>query len=213
MHSAIETLDLDGDREQQRKLLDILKSDIGRLDRLISDISNASRLDAELLRGDMTPFDLGEMLETITEVYEETALPEDMTISLIIPDEEMNIAGIDSHIAQVIRNLLDNAISFNTSGGTITIQAQATDTRIQLTVDDQGPGVDEDKLESIFDRFYSERPEAEDFGNHSGLGLNICKQIIAIHSGEIWAENIYAEGDQDQDALGARFVVSLPQHR
>ena len=213
MHSAIETLDLDGDPEQQRKLLDILKSDIGRLDRLISDISNASRLDAELLRGDMTPFDLGEMLETITEVYEETALPEDMTISLIIPDEEMNIAGIDSHIAQVIRNLLDNAISFNTSGGTITIQAQATDTRIQLTVDDQGPGVDEDKLESIFDRFYSERPEAEDFGNHSGLGLNICKQIIAIHSGEIWAENIYAEGDQDQDALGARFVVSLPQHR
>ena len=209
LHSAIETLDMNEDPVQQRKLLAIIKDDITRLDRLISDISNASRLDAELLRSEMAPVDVGTMLKTITEIYEETAT-DDVSIALDIEDERLTIIGIEGHLGQVIRNLIDNALSFSPLGGTIHIVADRLDSRVRIQIMDAGPGIEDDKLEAIFDRFYTERPDAEAFGTHSGLGLNICKQIVAAHNGEIWAENLVEADDLDRNRIGANFVISLP---
>ncbi|TDI61780.1 MAG: HAMP domain-containing protein [Alphaproteobacteria bacterium] len=210
LHSAIETLDLDADPSQQRKLLAIIKDDVNRLNRLITDISNASRLDAELLRGEMASVDLAAMLATIIEIYQETTQDQDVTLSLELPDEPLVITGIEGHLGQVIRNLIDNALSFSPPGGTIQIAARKVDNRIRVEIMDEGPGIGEDKLEAIFDRFYTERPEEDGFGTHSGLGLNICKQIVAVHSGEIWAENLFEPGDLDRNRIGANFIISLP---
>ncbi len=210
LHSAVETLDLDADPSQQRKLLTIIKDDVNRLDRLISDISNASRLDAELLRSEMAPVDVSAMLATIIDIYQEMTQDQDVTISLELSEEPLSINGIEGHLGQVIRNLIDNALSFSPAGGTIQIVAEKIDNRVQLEIRDDGPGIGEEKLEAIFDRFYTERPEEEGFGTHSGLGLNICKQIIAVHSGEIWAENLFEPGDLDRNRIGASFHISLP---
>jgi two-component system sensor histidine kinase ChvG len=210
LHSAVETLDLDADPSQQRKLLTIIKDDVTRLDRLISDISNASRLDAELLRSEMAPVDLVAMLVTIIEIYQETTEGDDVSISLELSDEPLSIIGIEGHLGQVIRNLIDNALSFSPKGGSIHIVARKADNRVRIEIRDEGPGIGEEKLEAIFDRFYTERPETEGFGTHSGLGLNICKQIINVHSGEIWAENLFEAGDLDRNRIGASFVISLP---
>jgi two-component system sensor histidine kinase ChvG len=210
LHSAVETLDLDADPSQQRKLLAIIKDDVNRLDRLISDISNASRLDAELLRSEMAPVDVSAMLATIVDIYQEMTQDQDVTISLKLSEEPLCINGVEGHLGQVIRNLIDNALSFSPAGGTIRIVAEKIDNRVQLEIKDDGPGIGEEKLEAIFDRFYTERPEEEGFGTHSGLGLNICKQIIAVHSGEIWAENLFEPGDLDRNRIGASFHISLP---
>jgi len=210
LHSAVETLDLSADPAQQQKLLAIIKNDVNRLDRLISDISNASRLDAELLRGEMANVDMAAMLEAITEVYADTMNEKDVSLILNIQDTPLCVFGIEGHLGQVLRNLIDNALSFSPLGGTINIIADCHDKRVRIQIMDEGPGIEDDKLEAIFDRFYTERPETEVFGSHSGLGLNICKQIVSVHTGEIWAENLYAEGDLDRNRTGANFTVSLP---
>jgi two-component system, OmpR family, sensor histidine kinase ChvG len=210
LHSAVETLDLNADPAQQQKLLAIMKDDVNRLDRLISDISNASRLDAELLRGEMANVDMAAMLEAITEVYADTMQKNDVSLVLDIQDTQLCVFGIEGHLGQVLRNLIDNALSFSPLGGTINIIADCHDNRVRIQIMDQGPGIGDDKLEAIFDRFYTERPDTEAFGAHSGLGLNICKQIVTVHTGEIWAENLYADGDLDRNRTGANFIVSLP---
>ncbi len=214
LRSAIETMERTENPDHKERLMQIIKEDLGRLDRLISDISNASRLDAELLRADMQPVDVPQMMEAIMSMYQ---VPDPDSDSEAVPRFQLNITGgglmvpgIESYLGQVFRNLIDNAISFSPKNGLIEIGVNRDREHVTIDVSDQGPGIDEDKLKTIFDRFYSERPKDEPFGTHSGLGLNICRQIIAAHNGEIVAENRY--GPQGPGGLrqGARFVVTLP---
>lgn len=230
LRSAVETLERTGDAEKQAKLFQIVKDDVRRIDRLISDISNASRLDAELSRADMGAVDIGAMLKTLVEVYSSTARPEGPRISLDIPaDDALVVRGLENGLGQVVRNILDNAVSFsrgraNRPVGKIAIAATRGDDEIVITIDDDGPGIPEAMLDDIFDRFYTERPEDEVFGTHSGLGLSISKQIIEAHDGSIEAQNRLCEppadgapSDQDDGGegeqakvLGARFIIRLP---
>jgi two-component system sensor histidine kinase ChvG len=205
LRSAVETAARLDDPEQQRRLMAIIKEDVQRLDRLISDISDASRLDAELSRAELAPVDLGKMLTTLVDVYRTTDT--DGLEFRLEQSGELIVTGVEGRLAQVIRNLIANAGSFSPPGGLIAITATRDRDWIEVTVDDQGPGLPDGKEEAIFDRFYSERPEKEKFGTHSGLGLSISKQIIEAHGGTISAENRSREGGT---VGGARFVIRLP---
>lgn len=180
-----------------------------RLDRLISDISDASRLDAELARGRSVEVDLKRLLEALVEVQRAGSEEGGPRYRLDLdPREELRVDGIEGRLGQVFRNLIANATSFSPPGGTIRLAARRVrgrgrnDDSIVVTVADEGPGIPPDKLDDIFDRFYSERPKGEKFGTHSGLGLSISKQIVEAHGGVVYAEN-RPEG-------GARFTVTLP---
>nr|WP_283091904.1 stimulus-sensing domain-containing protein [Magnetospirillum sulfuroxidans] len=200
VRSAVETAARLSDPEKQKKLLSIIQDDVERLNRLISDISDASRVDAEMSRADTEPVPLALLLETLAEVYRSTS--ETLHFPLELPaGDALVVEGIEGRLVQVLRNLIGNAISFSPAGGTIQLAASRHGPHIRISVDDGGPGIPDGKLEAIFDRFYSERPEGEKFGTHSGLGLSISKQIIDAHGGRIWAEN-RSEG-------GARFVLEL----
>ena len=211
LRSAVETMEYAKTPEQRQRLLDVIVNDVGRLDRLVTDISNASRLDAELVRERMEPFDLHRLVLALAAVAESQGERLDVAVVTKLPNHPLMTRGLEGRIAQVITNVTDNALSFSPSGTTITIEGQQLERGIvRLTISDQGPGIPEDNLGSIFERFYSERP-AEGFGNHSGLGLSICKQIVEAHGGKMWAENIRDPGEgPEQPAKGARFVVELP---
>jgi two-component system sensor histidine kinase ChvG len=182
---------------------------------LISDISDASRLDAELQRQDMAPVDLRRLLATLTSVANETRLGHDVAVEARFegrtPTDNFSVPGHDSRLGQVISNLLSNAQSFSPAGGKVRIVCRRVRADIEIVVDDDGPGIGEDALERIFERFYTDRPH-QGFGQNSGLGLSISKQIIEAHGGRIWAENragaVDAEGKPT--VAGARFVVRLP---
>ncbi|MFQ5784319.1 MAG: stimulus-sensing domain-containing protein [Alphaproteobacteria bacterium] len=207
LRSAVETVVRIEDPEQQRKLLAIVREDVQRLDRLISDISDASRLDAELARAETVPVDLGRMLSTLVEVQRAIPPQGDPAIVLDLdPDTRLVVPGFEGRLAQVFENLINNARSFSPPGGVIRIAAWRDDDAVAVTVEDDGPGIPPAKLEAIFDRFYSERPATEKFGTHSGLGLSISRQIVEAHGGVIRTEN---RGDGDR-ARGARFIVRLP---
>jgi two-component system sensor histidine kinase ChvG len=208
MRSAVETVVRLEDPEQQKKLIQIILDDVQRLDRLISDISDASRLDAELSRAEGEPVDMGEMLKTLVEVYRATAAPDGPSFEFDRADtHQLRVQGIERRLVQVFRNLIANAISFSPPRGLIRVRAWREGNAVRATVSDQGPGIPDGKLEAIFDRFYSERPAGEKFGTHSGLGLSISKQVVQAHGGSIWAEN---RMDSDGRVVGARFVVELP---
>ena len=208
LRSAVETVARIEDPEQQRKLMSIILDDVQRLDRLISDISDASRLDAELSRAEVEPVDIGEMLKTLVEVYETTSPPEGPVFEFdATSHHRLVVLGIERRLVQVFRNLIANACSFSPVGGVVRVRAWREGGVVRATVSDQGPGIPEGKLEAIFDRFYSERPAGEKFGTHSGLGLSISKQVTEAHGGAIWAEN---RVDGSGDVVGARFVVQLP---
>ena len=207
VRSAIETVARVEEPEQQRRLMAIVLDDVDRLDRLISDISEASRLDAELSRAETETVDLGRMLETLRDVHLATSDEEGARLELRLSDQEkLQVSGIEGRLVQVFRNLVNNAISFSPPDGTITLGAWREGSFVRITVEDQGPGLIEGKLDAVFERFYSERPKGEKFGTHSGLGLSISKQIIEAHGGNIWAENIYDDGR----IAGARFSIALP---
>ena len=210
LRSAVETALRVDDVEKQKRLLTLVLEDAKRLDRLITDISDASRLDAEMSRDERTPIPLGSLLGALVSVYREAAGPDSPFIALDLPsggDSALNTRGNEERLVRVFRNLLDNAMSFSPPGGTITVRARRTGDMIRVAVEDDGPGIPEGKLGAIFDRFYSERPAGEDFGTHSGLGLAISKQIVEAHEGAIRAENRY---DRDNRLHGARFMVDLP---
>ncbi len=210
LNSAVETAARIEDPEQQRKLMSIIQEDVKRLDRLISDISNASRLDAELSRDEPGPMDVVQMLEALVEAHKVKDVDNSHPIHLEIRSEHENgmpINALEGRIAQVFNNLIDNAISFSPIGKPITISASRDDGWIEIAISDHGPGIPQGKKEAIFERFYTERPEAEKFGVHSGLGLGISKQIVEAHGGTIVAENIK---NDDGTVIGARFVVRLP---
>lgn len=208
MRSALETIQMSDKPEIRIKLLAILEDDVKRIDRLITDISDASRLDAELTRGQTTVVDLGVMLATLVEAYNTTGKLGD--IELVFADDEAGVflvLGIDARLGQVWRNLIDNAVSFSPKDGRIQVGLEIKNRHVLLTVCDQGPGVPEGSEEKIFSRFYSERPTEEQFGSHSGLGLAISKQVIEAHGGTIIVEN---RSNDTGTETGARFVVTLP---
>ena len=209
LRSAVETAARLKDPEQQRKLMTIIQDDVGRLDRLISDISDASRLDAELSRAETGPVDVGAMLATLADIHR-TAAGDGLRIHFEITatnDGPLMVDGIEGRLGQLFRNLFDNAISFSPKDGTIRITASLDDGWIRIDLDDDGPGLPAGKEETIFERFYTQRRESEKFGTHSGLGLSISKQIVDAHGGQLSAAN---RTRPDGSVLGARFTVRLP---
>jgi two-component system sensor histidine kinase ChvG len=210
IRSAIETLRRIEDPVHQKRLLSIIADDVVRLDRLISDISDASRLDAELSRTATEPVDVAPILAALAELHETTRGETDPRIVLDAPASGLVVRAVEGRLVQVLRNLIANAISFSPERGTITLRGREVGGMVELAVEDEGPGIPEAKLEHIFDRFYSERPQGEQFGTHSGLGLSISRQIVEALKGRITAEN---RRDERGEVLGARFVVQLPKAR
>ena len=211
LRSAVETVARIEDPDQQKRLMSIILDDVGRLDRLISDISDASRLDAELSRAIGEDFDIGELLSTLVEVHEVANLEDDPKapkFRLNLPEgDRLKAQGLEGRLGQVFRNIISNALTFSPPGGTITLSAARRGANIRITVEDDGPGLPEGKFAAVFDRFYTERPAAEKFGTHSGLGLSISKQVVDAHGGVIRAENRL---DSQGEVLGARFIVTIP---
>jgi len=212
LRSAVETVSRVEDPEQQRKLMSIILDDVQRLDRLISDISDASRLDAELSRAESEMVDLRILLETLVEVIGATLPEAGPRIVLALPQlpdqDGLTVPGIEGRLGQVFRNLINNAVTFSPPGGTIRVMVGRNPSWIETRVEDDGPGLPEGKLEAVFERFYSERPSGEKFGTHSGLGLSISRQIVEAHGGTIHAENRI--DPVSRAVKGARFVVRLP---
>ena len=214
LRSAVETAARIDDPAKQRQLMAIIQDDVERLDRLITDISDASRLDAELSRLEMSPTDIAAMLRALVDMHETTRAAGSPRIVLDLPADASGrgralvVPGIESRLSQIFLNAIANAVSFSPPDGEIRIRAVPDGRAVLVTVEDQGPGIPPDKLTAIFDRFYSERPAGEKFGTHSGLGLSISKQIVEAHRGRMWAEN-RTDGPAGGPG-GARFLIRLP---
>jgi two-component system sensor histidine kinase ChvG len=208
LRSAVETLPVAKTEQSRQRLLAVIEHDVRRLDRLISDISDASRLDAELQRQEAAPIDLAKLLDALVKAANEVRT-DDVKVTLTFegPLSEFKIAGHDSRIGQVVSNLIDNARSFSPAGGTVRITCRRVRGEVEILVDDEGPGIRPEALDKIFERFYTDRPE-QGFGQNSGLGLSISKQIVEAHGGTIRVEN--RMGGQPSRVLGARFIVRLP---
>ena len=208
IRSAIETLRRVEDPAGQRRLLAIIAEDVIRLDRLISDISDASRVDAELSRTAVEPVNVVAILQLLAEIDEATAPEGGVRLRVEAPDGTLMVQAVEDRLVQVLRNLIGNAHSFSPAGGSVVLRARDAGAMVEVSVDDEGPGMPEGRLEHVFDRFYTERPQGERFGTHSGLGLSISKQIVEALKGRIAAEN---RQDAAGRVLGARFVVLLPK--
>ena len=205
LRSAVETLPRAKREEDRERLNAIIQHDVRRLDRLISDISNASRLDAELARESAEPVDIEKLAETMVGIQRDLAAPRNVNVILERRSGKHHATalGHDSRLAQVLNNLIDNAVSFSPEGGTVAVTIRTDEDQITVSVSDEGPGIRGD-ISRIFQRFYTDRPDGEHFGDHSGLGLAISKQIIDAHRGTIRAEN-------RTDRSGARFTFTLPR--
>ena len=214
IRSAVETLDLISDPAARDRLTGILKQDVQRLDRLITDISNASRLDAELSRDAPRSLDLERLLSDITSLYEQSAKPGEPHVRFFGPGGGAYVLGREGPLSQVFRNLIDNARSFSglsdEAPGEVRVHLERSGRDVVASVEDDGPGIPPENLETVFERFYTARPKGTAFGGHSGLGLSIARQIVEAHDGEIRAEN---RVDPEGRILGARFVVALPERR
>ena len=210
LRSAVGTMRVAKRADQREKLLEVIEHDVRRLDRLVSDISNASRLDSELVKEEQEPFDLIGMLRNLGQYLGGEAEKKGVDFITDFPADAIVVTGLEARLAQVFVNLITNAISFCEDGDAIRLWVRKRDNRVLVVVEDTGPGIPDQALTKIFKRFYSQRSES-DFGNNSGLGLSISKQIIEAHDGVIWAENIRpTDADVTSDPLGARFVVGLP---
>jgi len=211
IRSAVETLELVDDPAPRARLLGILKQDVGRLDRLITDISNASRLDAELSRDAPRPVDLDRQLAELARFYADIRREGEAAVRYQPPeDPPVLVQGREGPLGQVFRNLLDNARSFSAPDGEVVMSLRREDGQAVVAVEDSGPGMPPENLETVFERFYTSRPKGASFGGNSGLGLSIARQIVAAHGGRIWAEN---RTDDAGRVVGARFQVALPEAR
>jgi two-component system, OmpR family, sensor histidine kinase ChvG len=214
LRSAVETLPLAHSPESQKRLMDVIQHDVRRLDRLITDISDASRLDAELARQDAQKVDLRALLTNLvsaaSEIRRNKAVSVVLNVAKLPPSiKSYTIPGHDLRIGQVVTNLIENARSFVTAGtGRIIVRLEPTEQYMRITVEDNGPGISAENTDRIFERFYTDRPSGEAFGQNSGLGLSISRQIIQAHGGTIEAENI--QDPASGAVLGARFTVLLP---
>lgn len=229
LRSAADTLALVKREEDREHLVQIIQHDVKRLNRLITDISDASRLDAELAREAKRPVNIAGMLDRICSIVNDIhreGIPqlelkvEGMPRGAAVNGHPMfTVSGHEGRLSQVMNNLLDNAISFSPPGGKIMVTCRhiAKSKEVEITVEDEGRGIPPENLERIFERFYTDRPEHEEFGQNSGLGLHISRQIAEAHNGRIWAENRIgpppAEGGQTPAILGARFVIRIPAAR
>ena len=215
LRSAVETLPLAKSKESRERLLAVIEHDVRRLDRLISDISDASRLDAELQRQESAPVNVHKLLTTVVSVANQVRQEDGVHVALAFEGggpTAFKVSGHDSRIGQVIDNLISNARSFSNPGGAVRVTARRVKSNIEIVVDDDGPGIRPDAFEKIFERFYTDRP-SQSFGNNSGLGLSISKQIIEAHGGTIRAENrlgVPTHAGADPLVLGARFILRLP---
>lgn len=210
LRSAVETAARIDNPVAQKKLMDIIQHDVSRLDRLISDISEASRVDAEMSRAKTETVNLHAMLRMLVDIHQ-TSFDADKTSPALVftgePDGDFTITGMESRLVQVFQNLIGNALTFSPVDATVRLSATTDNAVVTVLVEDDGPGIPPGNEEKIFKRFYTERPESDEFGNHSGLGLAISKQIVEAHGGTITAENITAP---DGTIKGARFRVALP---
>lgn len=209
LRSAVETASRVEDPERQRRLLAVIVDDVERLNRLITDISSASRIAAEISREEEERVDIGGLLGALAEVYgaarEDRGGPR-VRAELSEPDR-LAVNGHEGRLVQVLRNLIENAVSFSPPEGMVCLRSHRENGDVVIVVEDDGPGLPDGKLEAVFDRFYTERPQGEKFGTHSGLGLSISRQIIEAHEGTIRAENRKSPAG---DILGARFIIRLP---
>ncbi len=194
--------------------MDVIQHDVRRLDRLISDISDASRLDAELARSDAKIIDLEKLLGDLVDISRQVrSKKKTVLLDFVIdrkdsPKARFAVSGYELRIGQIITNLIENARSFvPEDGGRIVVRLTRSRSRCLVYVEDNGPGIQAEDIDRIFERFYTDRPEGEDFGQNSGLGLSISRQIAEAHGGTLKAENIVA---QDGHVSGARFILSLP---
>jgi two-component system sensor histidine kinase ChvG len=211
LRSASDTLRVAKTDLQREKLIDIIQQDVSRMDRLITDISKASKVDANLARETAKTLDVAEIAENIVEFYQQTRSKDGPSVvngSNIDSNAPIYIRAYETPFAQVLRNLIDNALTFSPKTGVVTLTAKKQGKRVVFVVEDEGPGIPADNLETVFDRFYTQRPKGASFGNHSGLGLAICRQIITAHRGTIHAENRL---DEAGNISGARFVVDVPR--
>ena len=213
LRSAVETLPLAKSDESRGRLLAVIQHDVKRLDRLISDISDASRLDGEMQRQDAQPVDLAKLLTMVVGVTNERHA-DGVSVQLRFEGgrQALMVLGHDFRLGQVIDNLIDNARSFSPPGSTVRVVCRRLRNEIEIVVDDDGPGVPAEASEKIFERFYTHRPD-QAFGQNSGLGLSISKHIVEAHDGRIWVENrhpISAAPHCTPEVLGARFIVRLP---
>lgn len=199
--------------EQRDHLIGEIQVELERLNRLITEVSEASRLEADIERQTNTLFDLATVLRDVVDVLSDLHAPRDRTITLDIEtrfggSNALMISGHSGRVARVVTNVLDNALSFSPAGGRVRLAARLVGTEVEFTVEDEGPGIPENKLDDIFTRFYSDRPDSDQItGKNSGLGLSISRLIVNGHGGRIWAENRRRSGGA---VIGARFVVRLP---
>lgn len=212
LRSAVETVGRVDDPTRRARLMAVIADDVQRLDRLITDISNASRLDAELSRAEWESLDLAAMLAMLGDLYsatreEEEAVPTTPRVEVVPGKGPLTVLGLEGRLTQVFQNLIANALSFSPPGGVVRVEARRNGAMVEITVTDDGPGIPQGKEDAIFERFYTERPAGEKFGTHSGLGLSISRQIVEAHGGIITAANRRAA---DDSVIGAVFVVRLP---
>jgi two-component system, OmpR family, sensor histidine kinase ChvG len=210
LRSAVETLPLARNEDARARLLAVIQHDVRRLDRLISDISDASRLDAEMQREQAEPVDSVRLLKAVTSIANNVDRGDGVSVRLTVPSglpaNALIVSGHDLRLGQVVTNLVENARSFSPKGGEVRVGLRRVRGDVEIVVDDDGPGVPDHARQRIFERFYTDRPEDQGFGQNSGLGLSISKQIVEAHGGRIWVEN-RCEGER---VLGARFIVRLP---
>ena len=196
--------------EQRNQLVGQIQHELKRLNRLITDVSNASRLDAELARQQLEPVDIAAVASGVVSTFRDILSGDSRQVVLEVQEPSIMVRGHDGRLGQVLTNLIDNAISFSPDTGTVVVRIARRGDGVEIVIDDEGPGIPPDKLDKVFERFYTDRPQTEaQRGKNSGLGLSICREIIDAHNGRIWAENRYA-GAANGTATGARFIVKLP---
>ncbi|HEY0165042.1 MAG TPA: HAMP domain-containing sensor histidine kinase, partial [Sphingomicrobium sp.] len=205
LRSALDSLDRIEDAKLRKQLIDVARHDVIRLDRLIGDISEAARTDAELARAAFEQVDVGALIEQLVSSWEPRRDRGNARIAFARPRRNSAVVlGKPDRLARAIDNIIDNAISFSPPGGLVEIAAARVGDNVRIRIDDEGPGVPSDEREAIFNRFHSVRPEGENFGRHSGLGLAIARAIVEGHDGEIDVQ------DRDDAPSGARFTICLP---
>jgi two-component system sensor histidine kinase ChvG len=212
--SMAESLTYARTEEQRNEVVKQIQNELKRLNRLITDVSNASRLDAELARQQVRPVDITTVVSSVAQIFRDILSADsrrvETTIAVAPFEGAYLVNGHAGRLGQVLTNLVDNAISFSPEGKAVTVSIRRVESIVELVVEDQGPGIPDDRLDIIFDRFYTDRPDTEATrGKNSGLGLSISREIIRAHGGEIAAENKKGDGSKDRPR-GARFVVRLP---
>jgi two-component system sensor histidine kinase ChvG len=204
LRSAVESLGKVEDPELGRQLNQVAAHDVRRIDRLVTEIAEASRIDAELSRATFEPIDLARLVENVAKARGDRGLDAGRTVEIEREKRAARVLGVPLRLERVIENLLDNAVSFSPPAGTVNVRIRRAGERVSLSVCDEGPGIPEGEREKVFARFHTARPETEEFGAHSGLGLAIARTIAEAHDGTLTV------ADRADGKPGACLVLELP---